>query len=161
MEEEEGLRGWTRWWVLVWSGCQRFSSGVEIEASHERQGWEAWVGPNFGLLRLRWVWGSDLELEVERGCQKLLISNEKTNQENGGLKMRAQSVFTDGITWFKRKKTDILDIMETNFRTLSSTYTGINGYALCNQYFVLKIKNFGGKITVTIPIKDILQGEKQ
>lgn len=43
--------------------------------------------------------------------------------------MRAQSEFTDGITWFKRMKTDILDIMETNFRTLSSTYTGMNRYA--------------------------------
>lgn len=60
-----------------------------------------------------------------------------------------------------RGRKEILDVMETNFRTLSSTYTGINGYALCNQYFVLKIKNFGGKITVTIPIKDILQGAQQ
>lgn len=57
---------------------------MEIEASDEQQGWEAWVGPNFGLLRLWWVWGSDSELEVERGYPKLLItgSNEKTtNQE--------------------------------------------------------------------------------
>lgn len=47
--------------------------------------------------------------------------------------------------WFNRMKTDILDIMETNFRTLSSTYTGMNGYVLCNQYFVLKIKIIGEK----------------
>lgn len=66
MEGEEGLRGWTRWSVLVWSGCHRFSSGVEIEASDEQQVQEAWVGPNFGLLRLWWVLGPDLELEVER-----------------------------------------------------------------------------------------------
>lgn len=33
--------------------------------------------------------------------------------------------------------------METTFSTLSPTYTGMNGYALWNQYFVLKIKNVG------------------
>lgn len=82
LEEEEGLRSWTRWWDLVCSVCQRFSSGVETEASDEQQGWGAWVAADFGLLTLCWVWGSDLELEAERECQKLLISNEKTtNQE--------------------------------------------------------------------------------
>lgn len=128
-EEEEGLRGWTHWWDWVWSGCQRFSSGVEIEASDERQGWEAWVGLDFALL-IHWrVWGSDWELEGERGCQTLVICNEKTtnqgkmagNQTAQGLEMRAQSVFTDGIRWLKRMKTDILDIMMANFRILSST----------------------------------------
>lgn len=79
VEEEEGLRGWTRRWGLVWPGCQRFSSGVETEASDERQ---AWVGRKFGLLGHWWAWESDLELEGERGCQELLICNEETtNQE--------------------------------------------------------------------------------
>lgn len=36
-------------------------------------------------------------------------------------------------------KTNILDIIETNF----SIYTGMNANAFCNQYFVLKIKDFG------------------
>lgn len=40
-EEGEGLRGWTRWRVLVWSGCQRLSSGLEKEASDEEQVQEA------------------------------------------------------------------------------------------------------------------------
>lgn len=70
VEEEEGLRGWTHWGDLVCSGCQRFSSGVEMEPSDDRRGQEVWVGPNFGLVILWWVWGSDLVLEVERGCQK-------------------------------------------------------------------------------------------
>lgn len=128
MEEEEGLRGWTHWWDWVWSGCQRFSSGVEIEASDERQGWEAWVGLDFALLTHWWVWVSNLELEVERGCHTLFICNEKTNQEKmagnqtaQGLGMRAQSVFTDGIRWLKRVKTDILDFTMANFRILGST----------------------------------------
>lgn len=43
------------------------------------------------------------------------------NQTAQGLEMRAQSVFTDGIRWLKRMKTDILDIMMANFRILSST----------------------------------------
>lgn len=43
---------------------------MKIEVSDEQQGWEAWVGPGFGLLRLWWVWGPDLELKVEEGCQK-------------------------------------------------------------------------------------------
>lgn len=57
--------------------------------------------------------------------------------------------------------------METTFSTLSATYTGMNGYALWNQYFVLKIKNFGenlqeqyasGYITVcvAVPVNHIL-----
>lgn len=52
--------------------------------------------------------------------------------------------------------------METTFNTLSATYTGMNGYALWNQYFVLKVKMENntqqGYITVcvAVPVNQIL-----
>lgn len=83
MEEEEDPWGWTRRGVLVWSGCQSFSSGLEMEASDEEQGQEAWVAPHFDLLGLWWVWGSEWELGIktsERVHQQ--VENNKPGEED-------------------------------------------------------------------------------
>lgn len=68
-----------------------------MEASDGRRGWEAWGGLDVALLMHWWVWGSDLELEAERGCQTLLICNEKTtNQEKMAGNQNSTGTWNEG-----------------------------------------------------------------